>query len=115
MKNISEPRRSQRPIIITIICILGFLGLLTLIPILYSPLSLKVGSWYRPYLIFSGLVGLVCLLGLWRMRQWAPTAYALYVIVGLIVSLYHNVWSAQSIIIPLLVCVVAFAYGNRMN
>ena len=115
MKNISDSRPIQRPIIITIICLIGFLSLLILIPILFSKSAANVGLWYRPFLALSGFVSFMCMLGLWRMKRWAPITYTLYVIVGQIVSLYHEVASFQSILIPLLISIIMFSYSHRMT
>ncbi|MFY9985147.1 MAG: hypothetical protein WAK31_10325 [Chthoniobacterales bacterium] len=38
-----------RPVIITIICILAFIGVLFAIPLVFSSYASQIGSWYPPF------------------------------------------------------------------
>jgi hypothetical protein len=38
--------KAKRPISITIICVIGFLGALIGIPVIFSPIAQQIGPWY---------------------------------------------------------------------
>jgi hypothetical protein len=69
----------KRPGIITAICVIGFIGALAAVPFIFSDLAKQIGAWYPPYLAFSAIVGLGCMIGLWMMKNGAssPTLHFL--------------------------------------
>ena len=76
---VNKLNNKKRPTAITIICILGFIGAAFTIPMIFSDLAAQVGSWYPPFLGLSAVVGLVCMLGLWKMKKWAAYTYIVFV------------------------------------
>lgn len=97
---------NKRPKIITVICILGFIGVLFNVliislkfydivrmeawePLFHPCLSLPntvVGlkcmidlwTWYLPSLAFNTLVSLICIIGLWMMKKWSIITYTVF-------------------------------------
>jgi len=69
---------NKRPGIITAICILGFVGAAFTIPMIFSDIAKSIGTWYPPYLAFSVVFGLVCMIGLWMMKKWSIIAYTVF-------------------------------------
>ena len=57
--------KKSRPLIITVVCIVGFLGII----------ATEIGAWYPPYLAASGIVGLACMIGMWMMKRWSVLGY----------------------------------------
>lgn len=74
------PAPSERPIAITIICVLGFIGAALTIPLIFSSAAGAIGAWYPPYLALSAVVGLVCMIGLWKMMKWSVFVYTAFVV-----------------------------------
>ena len=77
----------KRPTSITVICVLGFIGALITVPLIFSPIAQQIGSWYPPYLGFSAVVGLVCMVGLWMMKKWAAYTYTGFEVLNQVVYL----------------------------
>jgi hypothetical protein len=109
----------QRPVAITVICILGFLGALLTIPLFMMAASLSmglgVGSWYLLYLAFATVVGLACMVGLWRMKKWAAYTYAGFVAINQVVLIAGGLWTIFSLLIPAVVVIIALKYSPRMS
>ena len=110
----NESAKTQRPLLITVICVLGFLAALALIwIILYPSLLLTLqhfGIGYTYYLTFSVMVLLICMIGLWLMKRWAVYAYAAVVVINQIALLMFGRWNIWSILLP--VIVIFFGYKN---
>jgi len=107
--------KMKRPTAITIICILSFSGAVFIIPTIFSDIVKQVGSWYPPYLGFSAVVGLVCMIGLWQMKKWAAYTYTGFVVLNQIVLLSMGVWNFMALIIPAIVIVIVLTYINIMD
>ncbi len=105
----------KRPLVITIVCILAFVGLISLIPSIFSSEAKAVGNWYPPYLGFNVMMGLVAFIGLWRMKKWSVILYALFLGINQIVLLMTGFWIASSLLIPLAVLLIGFSQYKLMD
>ena len=102
--------QAKRPTSITIICVIGFIGTLITVSLIFSPIAQQIGAWYPPYLGFSAVVGLACMVGLWMMRKWAAYIYTGFVALNQVVLLAMGVWNVMALLIP--VVVIFFALKN---
>ena len=104
----------KRPGIITVICIIGFIGALIAIPMAFSEIASSIGAWYPPYLAFSAMVGLVCMIGLWMMKKWSIVAYTIFVAINQVVLIAMGVWNLFALIIPGIVIAIGFSKFKEM-
>jgi hypothetical protein len=104
-----------RPTAITVICIIGFIGGLFTIPLVFTDIARNIGAWYPPYLAFSAVVGFVCMVGLWKMRRWAVFTYTGFFILNQLVMLMMGVWNVFALLLPGIVIVIAFTYLSKMR
>ena len=105
----------KRPTAITVICVLSFIGAALAFPTIFSDTARQVGSWYPPYLGLSVVIGLVCMLGLWKMKKWAAYTYTGFVALNQIVLLAMGVWNIMALIIPVIVIGIILAHINKMD
>jgi hypothetical protein len=109
---------NKRPLIITIICIIGFIsfggGLLNT-ALHYSTFAAAIGSWYPPYDICTTILALISFIGLWQMRLWGLYLYLALVIMIQIVTIAIHSWSPFVVIIPIVIIVIGFSYRSRMR
>ncbi|MGB5159151.1 hypothetical protein [Desulfobacterium sp. N47] len=98
-----KTEKAKRPASITIICIIGFIGAIYIVPLVFSSKAQQVGSWYPPYLVFSIIIGLVCIAGLWIMKKWAAYTYTAFLVLNQIVLLAIGAWSVVALLIPAVV------------
>ena len=110
----SQPA-NKRPVIITVICIIGFIGALFAIPLIFSSFAANVGAWYPPFLGLTTIVGIASFVGLWRMRSWGLYLYLAMFIIGQVVMMAMHVWSPFSTLLPIIVLVIGFCYRSRMQ
>ncbi|PXX42043.1 hypothetical protein [Undibacterium pigrum] len=105
----------KRPTSITVICVIGFLGALIAVPLIFSPIVQQIGPWYPPYLGFSSFVGLVCMIGLWMMKKWAAYTYTGFVAINQVVLLAMGMWNVIALIIPAIVIFFALKHVSKMS
>jgi len=104
-----------RPTAISVICVIGFIGGLFTIPLIFTDIARIIGAWYPPYLAFSTVVGFVCMVGLWKMRRWAVFTYTGFVALHQIVMLMMGVWNVFALLIPGIVIAIAFTHLSKMR
>jgi len=109
----------KRPAVITVICVLGFVGALFTIPtymaVALLPLGQEFGSWYLLYLGLSTIIGLACMIGLWRMKRWAGYTYTAFAAINQVVLLAVGAWTVVALVVPAVVVFVALKYSPRMT
>jgi len=108
-------QQAKRPIAITIICVLGFIGAAISVPLIFSDMARQIGNWYPPYLALSCMIGFACMVGFWYMKKWAVYTYAGFVGLSQIVLLAMGIWSGAALIIPAIVVGITFAYVKNMD
>lgn len=104
-----------RPLAITILCVIGFIGALFTIPVMFTDIPGQLHPWYPPLLLFSAVVGAACLVGFWKMRRWALYTYTGFSLVNQVVLLEMGQWSLLAILPPLTVIAIGFMYLHRMR
>ena len=105
----------KRPVAVTVICIIIWIGAAFTVPLLLSDAARAIGPWYPPLLGVSALIGTVCSIGLWKMRKWGAYAYiALTAIVQVILTM-TGLWSPRALLLPAIVIVVMLIYLSRMR
>jgi hypothetical protein len=104
-----------RPLPITIVCVIGFIGALFTIPAMFTDIPGQLHPWYPSLLLFSTVVGAVCLVGFWKMRRWAVYTYTAFTIVtqGVLFQMGH--WNLFAIVPPGSVIAIGFIYLPRMR
>ena len=109
-----DDKTTNRPALISIVCILGWVG--SAFAILSSLLLLALGNavWVG---VFSGVVtvvGVIILIGIWRMRRWAVLAYTGLFVVSQIVLLLLGIWNIFSLF-PVFVLLVFWYFYPEMS
>ena len=74
----------KRPTIISVVCILGFIWMIFVLPGMFSPTVKKIGDFvpmvYGLVLAFS----FISLIGIWHMKRWGVEMYILVFFIKLI-------------------------------
>jgi len=111
----TPPGTAERPVAITVICIIGFIGALLAMPIVFSDAAAAIGAWYPPYLGFSAAVGAGCMIGMWLMKKWGAYGYTAFTAINQVVMLVMGVWGIAALVIPGIVVFFALKYSSRMS
>ncbi|WP_017730756.1 hypothetical protein [Nafulsella turpanensis] len=111
------PKNVERPLPITIICILGLIGAVVSLPGILSgsPQIKELGEWFHYHLAISTIFGFCCFLGLWSMKRWALYLYSGILLINQIILLIVGLWNPSSLILPLLVVIFGVAYFHKMD
>jgi hypothetical protein len=107
--------KAKRPTSITVICIIGFVGLLISIPLIFLPTTQQLASWYPLYLAISVVIGAVCMVGLWMMKKWAAYGYTVIFVVNQFILLAAGFWNIMSLVIPAIVIFFILRNVSKMN
>lgn len=107
--------QAKRPTSITVMCVIGLIGALLTVPLIFSPAAQQIGSWYPTYLGFSVVIGFVCMIGLWMMRKWAAYTYIGFVALNQIVLLSVGVWNVLALLAPAIVIFFSLKHVSKMT
>ena len=106
---------SRRPTVITVICVVGFVGALLVVPRILGDAARSIGAWYPPFLAVGSIVGLACMIGLWNMRRWAVFTYTGFFVVNQLVLLAVGIWSIFAFLIPVVVIAIMNSQFEKMR
>ena len=67
----------KRPILLSVVCILGYIWIVFSFPAVFSPSVKKLGDWYPALfgLIVAGTF--ISYIGVWHMKKWGVQLFAL--------------------------------------
>ena len=108
---------SQRPVAITVICILSAIGIvLGVIGLVAATSALSAfAPWYPIYAGISIIIGAICTYGLWMMKKWALFLYTAIFVLNQIIAFMLGAFSLVGLAIPLIVVVICWMYQARMT
>ena len=107
---------SRRPIILTIVCILGIVGAIANLWRVFFGGPSIFGQWLLVTLGVSAVVTIISMVGVWLMRRWAVYTYVVLCIAGQIawqIIVGIVIWKA--VLLRCLVIALLFVYFKRMR
>ena len=72
-----KSNKNARPIAISIICVLGFIGCIGSVFLLFQDFAFLGVNYLSTYLVFSIVAGFLSFIGLWQMKKWGLHLYIL--------------------------------------
>ena len=105
----------KRPLLITLVCILGFIWSVVGFPSIFSPFVKKKGLWFPA---LSGLITaleFVAEVGVWYMKKWGVFLYLISALMAQIVALWIDNWSITHTIIQALFLLGSVFFVKRMD
>lgn len=115
----SEAAKTKRPLLIILICVLGFLGTVDIFWIILYPSITSTlqhfGLGYTSYLAFSSLFLLGCSIGFWLMKKWAVYGYTAFTILNQVALLMMGQWTVFALILPAIILFVGYRYLSQMS
>jgi len=118
---VNSALKPERPLIITIICILGFIGaavgfLVGIIALIGGSLILGGFGMILGILILAiMLLNFWPLIGLWNMQKWGVIWYTVLAVISLVFSLINGTFSWWTLLINMAVIAICFTYYNQMQ
>lgn len=114
--SIQTPEAStRRPVIITVLCVLGLIAAAGNVPTIFTEAARNVGAWFPPFLTLSVAVTVGCMIGLWTMRRWAVFVYTGFAIVTLVIALLTGAWNTTAQLLRVAIIAAMFSQLSKMR
>jgi hypothetical protein len=115
--NGQEPR--HRPLIITIIYVLGFIGIVNSIRFIFSPMMNTYGPLFQFCFVVNMILLLAAYIGIWMMKKWGIILRVLSVVFSLVELTAINIGNPASIrfgvIISIIIIAIVFSQFSKME
>lgn len=60
----------KRPVLLTVVCILGYIWIVFMLPIVFSPSIKKIGDWFPALFGLITACNFISFVGVWHMKKW---------------------------------------------
>jgi hypothetical protein len=110
-----ERSSTNRPILISAVCLIGFIGAIIIFPTVFTIDSSQRGSWFVLYFALTILVGATSLVGLWQMKKWGLYLYASMALINQIVLTLEGRWDTANVVMPSIVILIGFHYHAKLT
>jgi hypothetical protein len=111
----------KRPAIITIICILGFLGAVMMLLTLLNPsartqMIQEEGVIIIPFLMSIFIFWVAGMIGYWKMKRWGVHLYIVMAVISIGAGFLFNLQTGTiSYLMPIIVIGIGLIYFKRMT
>ena len=105
----------KRPVLLTIVCVLGFIWIVFSFPGVFAPSLKKMGDWYPA--IFGILVAasFISYIGLWYMKRWGVQLFVISFFVKEVLSVLINDISYVGIVFSVAFISSMLPFYKRMD
>jgi uncharacterized membrane protein (DUF2068 family) len=110
-----KPQEKERPLLISILCCLGFLGVISSPLTITKPWVRAVGRGYQVYLVAHYAVMLAAFIGMWKMKRWGVYLFILAATVGQIVLAMIGHWGVLAAVLYGVFIAAVLYYLPRMD
>src|ERR1035437_959855 len=80
----------KRPILLTIVCVLGFTWIVFSFPAVFSPSVKKLGDWYPALFGLMVAASFISYIGVWYMKRWGVNLFIITFFVKEIILILIN-------------------------
>lgn len=101
-----------KPIALTAVCLIGLVNAIQMLNALLAPMVKQLGAFYPWYFGAAGLLGIVCVVGLWFLQRWAAWVYGVLLLVNQAVLLSIGLWEPTSLVVPVVIIGVMLRYAS---
>lgn len=91
-------RNTKRPVILSIICIIGFLWILFTFPGVFSPSIKKLGVFMPAVYGLIIAATFISFIGTWHMKRWGPELYVISVVAKVLFFVFTHTFGLTSIL-----------------
>ncbi|MES2838475.1 MAG: hypothetical protein V4667_13185 [Bacteroidota bacterium] len=108
-------KKAERPLLVTIACVIAFVGYIVMFPSIFSPFVKKLGDWYPA--IFGSLIAahFIAVVGVWFMKKWGVFLFFVSILISQSIHLLADNWSGASLILPILFLGSTIFYYSKMD
>ncbi len=110
-----ETKIRKRPILISIVCIIGFFWIVFSLPAVFSPSVKKLGDWYPALFGLLVAASFIAYIGVWNMKRWGCTLFIITFSVKTSLLIMINDVSPIGTILSIFFISSMVAYYKRMD
>lgn len=114
-KKFSDFIRNRPPVPVLLICIFESLGLLLLPSAFASEDTLNFGLLYQMYLVLTGVLSIVIIYTLWKLKKIGILIYTGAYLIHNIVALIFGNWMIGVLVIPLIGLILIGLSRKKFN
>lgn len=107
--------KKKRPVLISIICIIGYIWIVVTFPGMFSPAVKKIGAWYPALYGIFVASNFISFIGAWNMKRWGAELFIVTFFVKQVVNFMANDVSFVGIFLSVLFIIVFVVYYRRMD
>ena len=105
----------KRPILISVVCIIGFIWIVFSLPAVFSPSIKKLGDWYPALFGLIVASSFIAYIGVWNMKRWGCSLFIITFFIKEIMLVMINDINYVGIIVSVFIISVMVAYYKRMD
>lgn len=111
----TDAELGQRPLLISIMVIIGVAGSILSIPLVMSSYAKQIGVWYQVFLSLGIVFAFISHIGFWLMKKWSVYLYLSFFLVAQIILVSTGLWQVSSVVAPTIVAATVLYYISRMK
>jgi hypothetical protein len=107
--------KRRPPVTVIIVCAFELIGLILLPSVFFKQSTKEFGLWYQMYLALCGILSVIVIWLLWKMRRMGVYIYfIMYTIHNIVAVIVHN-WLIYVLIIPLIGAMLLLPHIKKMD
>lgn len=105
----------KRPVLITVVCIIGFIWIVFSLPAVFSPSVKKLGDWYPALFGLIVASSFIAYIGVWHMKRWGASLFIITFFIKEILLILINDVNYVGIVLSVFFISVMMGYYKRMD
>jgi hypothetical protein len=105
----------KRPLLISILCIMGFTWVISSFPGIFSPAIKKLGDFYPALLGLIVATTFISLIGIWHMKRWGLNLYIIVFFSKQLFLILTNDTNVFAIVVSIIFIAFMLPYYKRMD
>lgn len=105
----------KRPLLLSILCIIGFIWVIFSFPGIFAPAVKKLGDFYPALVGLIVAATFISLIGLWHMKRWGVNLYVAVFFIKQLFLIWINDTNIPGIIVSILFIACMLPYYKRMD
>ncbi|MBL7889779.1 MAG: hypothetical protein JNL24_09510 [Bacteroidia bacterium] len=105
----------KRPVLLTVVCIIGFIWVVVSLPGVFAPEVKKIGDWMPAIFGFIRASMFISMIGVWYMKRWGVRLFIIVFFIKESVFLLIDNTNYFSIVLSIFFISSMLAYYKRMD
>lgn len=105
----------KRPVLLSIVCILGFIWIVFSFPAVFSPSVKKLGDWYPALFGLIVAASFISYIGVWYMKRWGVNLFIITFFVKEIILIFIDDVSYVGILFSVFFIFSMVSFYKRMD